>query len=195
MSKKNQNNSSLFQSDNNHSNYDSFNDDKYEEMLPKSQFKTVKNNLFSLYLFVLDEAPDLSLFHSIFSVFRLIQLFAPSLMFSSLTLYNFNSPIHNLINLFSPILYISPITRREQFTTGISYFYSSFMICFFILFICSSFYFKAYSKLPKWISLILILIISIFCYYLHTAALATSGEILAKILNNQNNFSLISRKI
>lgn len=182
---------------------------KYDGLIQQSKIKIIRNMLFSFLSYMDSIVKIYSPLHIVVSVWRLLQLFGPSLCASYIInnknnrnssddiifLWKKGIP-RNVIGIFSILFHIIPSFVREKCSNIINIVFISLSIIIFIIWIGSALYLRKTAKLPNALVIFINLMLSSFLSIVSPIMLNLAGESISRVIwggeNNKNqDFNIV----
>jgi hypothetical protein len=173
----------MYSSKTSHSNY--FSKNKYGKLIPKSFYKEIQNDMFSLFIYMRDESPPFFWLHPIISFIRLAQ-YIGNIFFGIRSQFFQSQNVYWFVNYITVFSYFFTPSIRLRITGYLSYFYGVFWMIFLILMLILSKILKMKGALPQLIKVTMTFIIFSFGYIFHPTVDQLFEVSLGNIISGTN---------
>lgn len=183
---------------------------KYGGLIQQRWTKIIRNMLFTFLSYMDSIVKTFSPLHAVVSIWRLLQLWGPSLC-ASYIIDNKNSRTlpsdiqylwkkgipRNVIGIFSILFHIVPSFVREKCSNILNIIFIAITALFFLIWLSSATYLKKTAKLPNGLVIFINIMITSFITVISPIMLNLAGESLSRAIwggeNNENeDFGMVS---
>jgi len=155
---------------------------KYRGLLPTPLIKIIRAIVLAVTTYIQGAVPAFNAMHSIMSVLRLIQLFAPCLVSGSTTFWTEGSVVYSAIHYVTSAAFFVPAGFRRQLSVIMELVSTAIIVSFVVCLSLSAFMYLKTSTLPRFLAITVVLMAGTVVFLIPGPGLYASFQTIGTVI-------------